>query len=123
MTKPLGLLLPVSRGFSGYFNQGTDVLEQIKSNLINLILTKRGERIMQPMFGCTIHNLLFDQITDNTIASARGSIEESVQMWMPFILINDIQLAKEEDNNKIYVTILYNLKSNVKITDSVTLVL
>lgn len=123
MAKPFGILLPVERGNNGYFNQGTDALTQIKSNLINLILTKRGERIMQPLFGCTIHNLVFEQITDNTIASARASVEEAVQLWMPFILIKDVSISKNEDEHKVYATISYNLRSNVKITDTITLVL
>jgi phage baseplate assembly protein W len=123
MAKPFGILLPVERGNNGYFNQGMDALTQIKSNLINLILTKRGERIMQPLFGCTIHNLVFEQITDNTIASARASVEEAVQLWMPFILIKDVSISKNEDEHKVYATISYNLRSNVKITDTITLVL
>lgn len=121
--QPFGLTLPVERGSNGYFNQSFDLKKQVKTNLINLILTKPGERIMQPLFGCKIHRLVFENITDDAVVNARGFIEEAIQMWMPFIFISNINVVREEDKNKIYVVIDYNLKSNVKITDQVTVVL
>lgn len=119
----LGLLLPVERGPSGYFNQGYEALTQTKSNLVNLILTKRGERIMQPDFGCRVHELLFDNITDDLVSNVKGAIEEAVQTWLPFISIREIKVAKDEDRNKIFAEITFALKTNVRITDTVTLLI
>ena len=39
--------------------------EQVKSNLKNLLLIRKGERIFQPNFGSGIHELLFEQFTDD----------------------------------------------------------
>ena len=119
----LGILLPVERGSTGYFNQGFDALTQVRSNLTNLILTRRGERIMQPEFGCRVHELLFDNITDELVANVRGAIEEAIQYWLPFVIIEDLSVDKNEDSNEVYVTLTYRLKTNVKITDTITLVL
>ena len=42
--------------------KGTKTLSaQIKSNLINLLLTQPGERVNQPNFGVGLKNLLFEQ--------------------------------------------------------------
>ena len=40
------------------------VKEQIKSNLINLLLTVKGERVNQPKFGVGLRNLLFENKID-----------------------------------------------------------
>ena len=107
----LGLLLPVQKGGNGYFKSTKVAIEQAQSNLINLIMTKKGERIMHPDFGCNIHNILFEEITDNIVASARGSILEATQMWLPYIAIKNIQIDKYKDTNRIHLTIQFNLKS------------
>lgn len=119
----LGLKLPVQDGAMGYFDTAYDVATQLKANITNLILTKKGERIMNPTFGCNIHNLVFDQITDDVLANARGTIEEAIQTWMPFVIINDIQIQKQEDLNQIFLTVSFSVKAGINITAILTLVI
>jgi len=119
----LGLKLPVQDGSTGYFDTAYDVATQLKANIANLILTKKGERIMNPTFGCNIHSLVFDQITDDILANARGAIEEAIQTWMPFITINDIQIQKQEDSNRIFLTVTFSVKAGINLTDVLTLVI
>lgn len=119
----LGLKLPVKDGPTGYFDTAYDVVTQVKTNITNLILTKKGERIMNPTFGCGIHSLVFDQITDDILANARGAIEESIQAWMPFVVINDIQIQKKEDSNQVFLTVTFSIKAGVNLTDVLTLVI
>jgi hypothetical protein len=119
----LGLTLPIGLGGNGYFKVAYDALTQAKTNLTNLVLTKKGERVMQPSFGCNIHNQIFEHITSDIEANVAGAIEEAASIWMPFITINSVQLAKDEDRNRAYVTIVFSLKTNVSITDSITLVI
>ena len=40
--------------------------EQIKANLINYLLTNKGERIFNPNFGADLRNLLFEGILEST---------------------------------------------------------
>lgn len=121
MAKALGLLLPLRRGNTGYFNQGRDILSQAKSNLINLILTKKGERIMQPDFGCDVHRYIFENITDNNISDIRASIQSSVKTWLPYINIQDVQITRDEDHNTVYAVLKFGLVNSPTITDTVTL--
>jgi hypothetical protein len=58
MAQAIGITLPLQLGNTGYFEQSFDTLTQVKSNFINLILTRKGERVHQPEFGCCIHNYL-----------------------------------------------------------------
>ena len=40
--------------------------DQIKANLVNYLLTNRGERVFNPNFGADLRNLLFENILDTT---------------------------------------------------------
>ena len=44
----VGISLPLQSGRGGYFNQTYTTIEQVTSNVINLLLTLPGERYMQP---------------------------------------------------------------------------
>ena len=122
-TPALGILLPVQRGSQGYYNQGFDAITQVRSNLTNLILTKKGERIMQPDFGCAIHEMVFDELTDDFLTEVRGTIEEAVQIWLPFVIITDLKLRKDDKTQQVFIGLSYQIKSGVSITDTITLVL
>ena len=64
-SRAYGITLPVKVGTNGFFEQGFTSYEQAKSNLRNLLSTRRGERVMQPLFGSGLHSLLFEQIGDD----------------------------------------------------------
>ena len=125
MAKPsvpaLGILLPITLGNTGYFNQGFDILSQVKSNLINLILTKKGERIMQPDFGCDVHRLVFEQLTDDTLGEIKAAIQQSIKLWMPYLTINNVDVNQEDDLNIVTAAVSFTINLGMKITDSVTL--
>lgn len=121
MANILGILLPIRRGNGGYFNQGRDVMSQAKSNLINLILTKKGERMMQPEFGCDVHKIIFENITDDSLANIQGSIRSAVKTWLPYIEVVDVQVTKDEDRNSVFATLTFSLVITPTITDTVTL--
>jgi phage baseplate assembly protein W len=118
----LGITLPLERGSGGYFAQGRDILSQVKSNLTNLILTKKGERVLQPEFGCDVYRIIFEPITDDNVANVRGTIEAAVKVWLPYVNIEDVEVQRDEDRNTVFATITFSINTSVTITDSITLV-
>lgn len=124
MAKGIGITLPLQIGNTGYFQQAFDTLTQVKSNFINLILTRRGERVHQPEFGCKIHEYLFEQMTPENVEGVRLSVLQAVEQWMPFLELMDVQLyASNEDidNNKLRLYVAYRLRKNPDIRDSIVL--
>jgi len=115
----IGITLPISKGKTGYFAQSFNVIDQVKSNLINLLLTKKGERIMQPDFGCNLHSLLFTQMNTDYTSQVKKAIESAVTSWLPYLNINDIIVNKDDARNRTDVQVTFSLKSNVSITDSI----
>ena len=93
-----GITLPVQNGNGGFFNQAFSSFEQAKSNLKNLLLTRKGERIFQPNFGTGLHELLFEQLTDELEAKLESTITDSVNYWLPYIDIDEINVNMTDEN-------------------------
>jgi phage baseplate assembly protein W len=124
MAKGIGITLPITLGNTGYFEQSFDTLTQVKSNFINLILTRKGERVHQPEFGCDIHKYLFEQLTPENIEGARQSVVNAVEQWMPFLELLRFELYADSNNidqNEIRLYVGYRLTNNPNIQDEIVL--
>jgi phage baseplate assembly protein W len=119
--KVLGIGINTSSNSNGIFAVNYTTLTQAKSNLQNLILTKKGERLQNPNFGCDIHNLLFEQINEETIGTKiESSILDAVGTWLPYLNIEQIVFDYDDndiDTNKISVDVKFSLKSNTTMTE------
>jgi len=106
----VGITLPIQRGKDGYFAQSFRTFDQVRSNLKNLLLTKKGERILQPEFGSGLHDLLFNPATEKFEEDLETTINESVAKWLPYIIVEDINvdISKEQtDNNQAKVSLKF----------------
>ena len=99
-----GITLPVQRGNNGFFASAFTSFEQAKSNLKNLLLTRKGERIFQPNFGSGIHELLFEQATDDLEGRLQENITDSVNFWLPYINIDTIEVNMTDEMKDRYTT-------------------
>ena len=109
----IGVTLPFNG--SAVFNQSFTTKEQVKSNLINLILTSPGERIMNPDFGIGIRDLIFEQVVD--AESLKGQIIDSAARYIPEIEILNLTTGRVSNstNPEIYqlrIAITYALLFN-----------
>ena len=107
----LGVSLPFN-GPSGPFNSTYSTKIQIKSNLINLLLTNKGERVFNPEFGANLKTILFEGITEDTSELIKELINFNVSIFVPEVQISDILVspASEYNNNSISITIKYKLR-------------
>jgi phage baseplate assembly protein W len=96
-TYAYGITLPLKRGGNGYFEQAFTSFEQAKSNLKNLLLTKRGERIMQPEFGTGLEALLFEPMDDGFETKLTDVITQTVNYWLPYINIEEIDIEMTDE--------------------------
>ena len=103
----IGISLPFSGPVA--FNSTYSTIEQIKSNLVNLLLTNKGERVMNPEFGCDLRTVLFDGIVEDTIDSIRSLINTNVAIFVPEVTITNIGVTQDEDHNTISISMQYRV--------------
>ena len=87
---PIGMALPIQNGNSGYFAQSFDTLTQVKTNILNLLNTRQGERRMQPTFGSRLWNLIFEQNVDTLKDQAVNIVTEDIFSWIPNVTVIDV---------------------------------
>jgi len=124
MSQVLGSVLPLQLENNGYFGTNKNLLKQLKSNLTNLLRTRKGERLHQPNFGCDIHKFVFEQFTDETVENAYTSVVDAVDVWMPFLEVLNVNLentVSDIDAQQIKMTVIFRLRTNQNITDSLVL--
>ena len=106
----VGITLPIQKGETGYFRQSFQTFDQIKSNIKNLLLTKKGERVFQPDFGSGIHDLLFNPATERFEEDVENTINEALEKWLPYVIVEDIDVDVSKDytdNNQAKVSIKF----------------
>ena len=106
--KAIGVSIPFNGG--GVFKSTFSTKDQIKSNLINLLLTYKGERVLNPQFGADLPRLLFEPINNDTLIKIENQIVTSVSTYIPEITITNIEITPDTDKNTIYINIIYQLK-------------
>jgi phage baseplate assembly protein W len=106
----IGVSLPFNKPFTSTYT----TKDQVKSNLINLILTSRGERVMNPLFGTGLRDFLFEGITEFNIETLRQDLRDSITTFIPEITVLDIIITPNSDYNLVDLNINYVLNiSNV----------
>jgi len=121
--KILGIGINKSSDRGGIFAVNYTTLTQAKDNLKNLILTRKGERIMNPTFGCDIYNVLFEQLDGQLIENKiESTILDAVSNWLPYLNIDEIIFDYDNndiDNNRINLEVKFSLVSNSNLGESV----
>lgn len=117
-----GVVLPITHGTHGYFNQSYSVIEQVKSNLNLLLKTKKGERRMNPEFGSGLWNVLFENITDDMSSIIDSTIRNDINHWMSYVKVESINVSNSQDNNynRLNIYVLFTVPS-IGITQQQTL--
>ncbi len=105
--RAIGISIPFNAG--GVFNQTYSTKDQIKSNLINLLLTYKGERIENPEFGADLSRLLFEPLTEDLYPRIQNQIISSVNMYIPEITLLDIEITPNIDYNIVSINVSYRL--------------
>jgi phage baseplate assembly protein W len=107
---------PRGIGISVVFNNNTSVFnvttttkEQVKSNLINYILTNKGERLFDPVFGGDLRAALFEP--DSSFDSVAARLENEIYAYIPNIIIDNITINKVPDNNLVNIALDYSINN------------
>lgn len=97
LEKFIGLQYPLIKTSRGLMSQKTSV-EQIKADLLQLLLTNPGERVMLPEFGTPLRELIFEPNDEALEIDAVRMIGNAINTWEPRIEISNIHASSSADN-------------------------
>ena len=119
--KAIGVDIPFSSG--DVFSSNYQSKDAIKNNIINFLLTGKGERFMNPNFGSGIRNLLFENINEGALDATSNSLRQELENFFPQIKINELTINPDTDRNAINITFAYQLRfTNIADTVSINFV-
>ena len=95
---------------------------QTKANLLNYLLTNRGERVFRPNFGSNLRALLFENIVDAEIEDLQDIIQEDIRRFFPNVTVKQIEFNNEPDRNEINFTLTYEI-INLGVEDNLDIVI
>ena len=102
-----GLKFPLGYGVGteGFFPRSSTIKEQASSNIKNLLLTQIGERAGQPTFGSNLPRIIFEPMELDVLKeSITQSINEALELWLPYITLQNVGTYKDANPNTIIVT-------------------
>jgi phage baseplate assembly protein W len=75
--------------------------QEIKADLIHLLLTRKGTRYYLPDFGTRLYEFLFEPFDGLTFDAIESDIREAVGNYMPNLLLNNISITPADPMEEI----------------------
>ena len=90
-------------------------IDQTLENLKNLLLTRKGERFYQPLFGSDLLEILFEPNLSELKEEIQEIITEPINFWLPYVNIESIDIVTAEDDPTLNHVMKISL--NISISD------
>jgi phage baseplate assembly protein W len=103
----IGVNYPIQRSNDGYFDKTFTTIEHTKANIINVLSTKRGERIGRPNVGTNLESLLFEPMSQQLEADIRSEIESAIEQFIPYVRITDLAVKRDEEKQVASVELTF----------------
>lgn len=101
-----------------YVAANKTVAEKVRSQLMHIVFTPKGQRIRNPEFGTDLIKYIFDQNDGMTWEAVKTEVSESVTRWATNINLKDIRVVKsEEDDSQVFVRLDYSVTEGNKVTN------
>lgn len=72
--------------------------EDIRQAIYIILMTRKGERLMRPDFGCGIYDYVFETMDYGTLSRMEQAIYQDLVLWEP--RIQDIQVRVVQDGTE-----------------------
>lgn len=82
--------------------------DDIKQAIYIILMTRKGERLMRPEFGCDIHNYAFEMLDFTVLSQMKSAVSEALILHEP--RIRDIEVVVRTDDQeagKVWIDISY----------------
>ena len=84
----------------------------IKQAIVSLLLTNKGERLMNPKYGSDIRSYLFEPLDYGTAAQIKGNIQSTIDRFEPRISISELKCVPNYNDNGFDVEMTYIIRGS-----------
>ena len=74
--------------------------DAIKSDLMHLIFTRRGERFYNPRFGTGLLDFIFEPNDNKTVSDIKADIQDAVNTFIPGLVISVLTVEPSNDDSE-----------------------
>lgn len=122
--KYINIRYPFKNSEKGFFLElNDDDSDAIKSDLLHLILTRKGQRLYNPNFGTDLLKFIFEPEDGMTLNGIREEITSVIKLYLPKLQVDEITI---EDSTEIehvaVVTIKYTITDDVFSTKDIVVI-
>ena len=119
------MIIGVSIPFVGSYVNGSDAVfnatyttnDQIKYDIINYVLTNKGERPLNPNYGGDIRKFVFQNIDGVNLNNLKTQLLDGLKSNFPNIVVNKITIDPFYDTNSINININYSFAGSEQTID------
>lgn len=87
-----------------FLKMTTDAKQAIKSDLVHLLLTNKGERLYLPSFGANLRQYLFEPNDEISANAIKTEINNAIKSFIPNLVVTELTVTSSEDN--IHATVV-----------------
>jgi len=115
--KTYGFKFPFGDLESGTFLKKSSELEVVKSGIIQLLATSRGERVMLPNFGTNLKKYLMEPLDQALLNQIRREVSESIYKYATNVNILRLQVfplenASSGGGHTLLIKLVCSMKEN-----------
>ena len=87
-----------------FLKMNTDAKQAIKSDLVHLLLTNKGERLYLPNFGANLRQYIFEPNDEISANAIKNEIYQAIKEFIPNLQVTELTVTPSEDN--IHTTVV-----------------
>jgi len=113
--KFININFPFKDSPKGFFLDLTKTDDRaIKSDLMHLIMTNKGERFYNPEFGTNLRRYIFEPNDNFTYSQIRDEITETVKKYIPNLKIDEVKIDQSPSSEyAAIIRIEYTISQDV----------
>lgn len=106
-----------------FFDLDETKSDGIKSKILHIIFTPKGQRLRNPEFGTNLIRFIFEPNDGETWDGIKEEIRSQISLYLPEVVFNDINIIRNTDDpHAIFVEVDYSVHNNGQTIQNKTLV-
>tara|TARA_R110000824_G_scaffold163979_1_gene339970 strand:- start:87 stop:497 length:411 start_codon:yes stop_codon:yes gene_type:complete len=117
----LGLAFPMRTDGVGGFLTSNENLGSLRDCVIQLIMTRRGARVMRPDFGTDVRQAVFEPLDSRLVDTLKSQISSTIAKYEPRVIIKNLTITPNWEENRLTIKLSLSSKDDLLNTEFVEL--